>query len=81
MRPRLSSALEFSLDAYCSPLVGQANIRRLDVNTKQYQNVTADLAKAGEEVHQTIADIQHIADTIAAVTKIVGYAGQLLALV
>lgn len=43
-----------------------------------YRAVTQNIADANAELQRTIADIQRIGDTIATVTEIIGFVGQLL---
>jgi hypothetical protein len=49
-------------------------------NSANYASITQDLVKANNQLQTTIKDIQRIADTIATVTQVVGFVGQLLQL-
>lgn len=47
-------------------------------NSPTYGTVTQKIADASRELQGTIGDIQRIGDTIATVTQIIGFVGQLL---
>lgn len=47
-------------------------------NSPTYGAVTQNIADANTQLQRTIADIHRIGDTIATVTQIIGFVGQLL---